>query len=334
MTLPSNHEQCQQAVRRVPKTARVAVLCGGLSAERDVSLRSGKNCYDALKRLGYENAVLIDVDRTIARRLEDGQIEYVFLALHGQYGEDGCIQGLLEWLGIPYTGNGVLASAITMDKDMTKRLLRESGLSVIPSASCFWREMDEDARQTFCEQVAKDLGFPMMIKPASGGSSVGMAKVERLEDLRPALENAAQFDAKLMAEAFVVGRDMTVGVVELAEGPRVTPILELRSKSASGWYDYEAKYTKGLTEFLLPAPLSDEMTAKIQRQTLAAHQAMGCRGVSRTDFVVCEDGRTFILEINTIPGMTDVSDLPAQARAMGIEYDALVDALLQTAAHA
>lgn len=310
--------------KQISKQTRVTVLCGGLSSEREVSLRSGKNCFEALQRLGYENAQLIDVDKTIAQRLIETQTEVAFLALHGKYGEDGCIQGLLEILDIPYTGNRVAASAITMDKDTTKKILRDAELPVIPSVT-----VQQNGRPDFALTAFEALQFPVMVKPANEGSSIGMSKVNTLTELQPALQTAVKYCPTILVEEFVAGKSITVGVIEQNGKPVATPILELRTKTE--WYDLEAKYTEGLTEFILPAELSEEVTQAIQKTTIQAHQAVGCKGVSRVDFVVAPDNTFYILEINTIPGMTNLSDLPAQAKAMGIGYDALVELILKTA---
>lgn len=312
-----------QATPVVTRSSKIAVLCGGLSSERDVSLRSGKNCHQALVRLGYENAVMMDVDRNIAQRLSEEKVEVAYLALHGKYGEDGTIQGLLEILGIPYTGNRVAASAITMDKDLTKRLLKEAGLPVIPSVTFNL----SNGRREF--SVAGKLRYPVMVKPLNEGSSIGMSKVNEEPALLGALQEAARYCSMVMVEEFVRGKSITVGVFDKDGKPVVTPILELRTKTE--WYDLEAKYTEGLTEFILPAELDETVTRRIQEATLAAHKAAGCYGMSRIDFVVDADNNFYILEINTIPGMTDLSDLPAQAKCMGVSYDELVECILKTA---
>jgi D-alanine-D-alanine ligase len=252
----------------------------------------------------------------------------VFLALHGKYGEDGSIQGLLEVLGIPYTGNGVAASAIAMDKDLTKRLLRESGLPVLPSITVEWTGENETL-EALRAKIVERVGFPAMVKPLNEGSSVGMSLVQEEASLEEAIKKAAQHQTRIMIERFFRGRDLTVGVVQKEGTSIATPILELRSKT--GWYDSEAKYTKGLTEFLLPAPLSEGLTRSVQNTSLSAHRVLGCHGVSRTDFVTDGEDAFYILEVNTIPGMTDLSDLPAQCQAMGIGYDELVELILQSA---
>ncbi|MCA9798988.1 MAG: D-alanine--D-alanine ligase [Cyanobacteria bacterium HKST-UBA04] len=311
---------------------RIAVLCGGMSSEREVSLRSGNNCLAALHRLGYTQARLIDMTADVATQLKDAQIELVYLALHGTYGEDGSIQGLLDIMGLPYTGNGVMASALTMDKVMTKRLLAQAGLPVLETAV-----VDAAAPMTATVKQVGALGFPVMVKPFAEGSSVGMSKVDKACDLPAAIETALSHSPYVMVEPFVSGPSLTVGVLDQMEAGQTvaTPILELRTKT--GWYDYEAKYTPGLTEFILPAELPEGLTRHIQAKSIEAHRACNCYGVSRVDWVVAEpvsdDSRVAILEINTIPGMTDLSDLPAQCAAMGMDYDTLVQTLLMSAVY-
>lgn len=292
---------------------KIGVLCGGMSSEREVSLRSGKNCYEALLRLGYENATLIDVDRNIVKNLTEKGIELAFIAMHGKYGEDGCIQGLLEILGIPYTGCGVKASAVCMDKEFTKRIVVSLGVPVIPTLV-----YDENT----------DYEYPVMVKPVSEGSSIGMSKANNKHELSNAVKDAEKYGTGVMIEKFLEGQSITVGVLDMDGKTIATPILELRVKN--GWYDYEAKYTKGLTEFILPAELSEQLTKEIQELSIKAHKAVEARGMSRVDFIVSR-GKPYMLEINTIPGMTDLSDLPAQAKAMGIEYDQLVEIILKSA---
>lgn len=307
-------------VPKIDKNARVAVLCGGMSSEAEVSKRSGKNCFEALKRLGYVNAELIYVDENIAQVLKDKNIEYAYIALHGKYGEDGCIQGLLEILKIPYTGCSVMSSAICMNKEYTKRIL--ATCPEIPLIkSVFVRKGDDVKEKT------KDLKYPLITKPVSEGSSFGMTKVNAPEELEKAYEEAVKYNADVLIEEFVNGFFVTVGVLENGGKPFATEILQIMTKTE--WYDFDAKYTKGLSEFILPANLSPEATAKIKDLAVKAHVTAGCSGVSRVDFMV--DGETpHFLEINTSPGMTDTSDLPAQALAIGIDYDTLVLSILNS----
>lgn len=303
------------------KNTKIGVLCGGLSSEREVSLRSGKNCLAALKRLGYENSEIIDVGRNIANVLQEKQIEIAYLALHGKYGEDGCIQGLLEILGIPYTGSGVKASSISMDKEFTKRILKTQGLPVIPS----------EVVNSFADLTGKDikLNYPLMIKPVAEGSSIGMKKVNNSGELEEAVKDAEKYNSGVMLEEYLDGKSITVGVLDKDGKTIATPILEFRTKTE--WYDFEAKYTEGMTEFILPAEINAKLTKEIQDLSIKAHIAVEARGMSRVDFVVTKDEKPFILEINTIPGMTDLSDLPAQSKAMGISYDELVNIILKSA---
>ena len=312
-----------QAPIKLTKETRIGVLYGGLSSERKVSLISGQNCHEALLRLGYQNAELIDVGHDIARVLAEKRIEVAYIALHGKFGEDGCIQGLLELMGLPYTGCRVAASAITMNKATTKSVLKDAGLPVIDSVVI-------KAGTVNGKPVDLAFGYPVMVKPINEGSSIGMSKVNQAADLKEALHTAFKYADEVMVEAYVPGKSLTVGVVEVDGEPKVTPILELRP-TQSEWYDLEAKYTEGGTEFILPAELSPAVTEAIQDATLKAHVAAGCRGMSRIDFVVDVQNRFYILEINTIPGMTPLSDLPAQAKAMGIGYDQLVECILKTA---
>lgn len=311
----------------VLKSHRIAVLCGGPSSEAEVSRRSGRNCYEALKRLGYSNTMLIELDTRLPQILAEEGIEVVFLALHGQYGEDGCIQGMLEILQIPYTGSRLQAMALTMDKHIAKCLLKEAGLPVLP-----WVTTTLDETEARHSLESEKLIYPLIVKPLSEGSSVGMSKVCIPKELPQALAAAQPYCERVLIEPFVTGKDLTVGVLQKGTEFLALPILELRSLSASGWYDYEAKYTPGLTEFILPAALPESESKRIQDLAVLAHQALGCYGVSRVDFVYdTERKQPFILEVNTIPGMTAVSDLPAQAEAFGMSYDDLVECILQTA---
>lgn len=306
--------------RKYSNNTKIAVLCGGLSSEREVSLRSGKNVYEALKRLGYTNAELIDVDKNIAKTLIDKNIEVAYNALHGKYGEDGCIQGTLELLGIEYTGCGVFASATCINKEYTKTVLRKYGLPLIKSV--FVRKGEDVVN------AVKDLKYPLMLKPVCEGSSIGMYKVNKPDELVELYNKSAQCNQDILIEEYIVGICATVGVLDNNNETFATEILELRPKNE--WYDYEAKYTKGMTEFILPAELSDEMTKSVKEKAIAAYKACECSGVSRVDFLI-SDGIPYILEINTSPGMTDTSDLPAQCSVMGISYDDLVLMILNNA---
>ncbi len=302
----------------VPKDAKVAVLCGGMSSEREVSLRSGKNILGALQRLGYKNAEIVDVSPTVAEDLKG--FEYAYNTLHGKYGEDGCIQGLLEIMKIPYTGCGVMSSAICMNKEYTKRVLRNSNVPLIKSV---YVHFNEDPVKKVME-----LEYPLMVKPVSEGSSYGMTKVICDGELYDAVTKARKYNKDVLIEEFIDGFFATVGVLEKDGKPFATEILEIRTKTE--WYDLDAKYTKGLSEFIVPAKgLSKEASDLTKQIAVEAHVLAGCSGVSRVDFMI-KDDKPYFLEINTNPGMTDVSDLPAQAKACGIDYDNLVLMILNS----
>jgi D-alanine-D-alanine ligase len=306
------------------KTKTIGVLMGGLSGEREVSLRSGRNCLRALESRGYR-VVPIDAGRDVARRLEEAGVEVAFLALHGRYGEDGTIQGLLEMMDIPYTGSGVLASALGMNKIAAKKVAASSGLPV-PT----WCEIDPaQPAAEVASRVERELGLPVMLKPVEEGSSLGVSKCASAAALESAIETGRAEFGPMFAERFIAGREITVGVLEREGRPKALPILELVPKHE--FYDYETKYTEGLTEFILPARLEPAVYAEAERVAEAAFAAVGCRGYARVDMMVDSAGVPWFVEINTLPGMTDTSDLPAQALAAGISYEDLVETILRTA---
>ncbi len=305
---------------KIDKKSKIAVLCGGLSSEREVSLRSGKNCFEALIRLGFFNTIMIDVNENIIQDLKTKNIDYVYNALHGKYGEDGCIQGLLEILKIPYSGCGVMSSAICMNKEYTKKILSTN--KDIPLINSVFIRKGENILS-----AVSNLKFPMMVKPVSEGSSFGMSKVENENELISAVKEAQKYNPDVLIEEYLVGICTTVGVLENDDEIFATEILELRPKNE--WYDYEAKYTKGMTEFILPAQISSDLTKHIKELAIKAHMLANCSGVSRVDFHIVNDV-PYVLEINTSPGMTDTSDLPAQAACMGIDYDTLVLLILNS----
>ena len=311
----------QNIVSKIDKNAKIAVLCGGMSSEAEVSMRSGKGCFDALQRLGYKNSEMIVVDKDIANKLKSGNFDYAFNALHGKYGEDGCIQGVLEILQIPYTGCGVMASSLCMNKEYTKRIL-STNKNIIMAKSAFIRKGDDLFEKT------KDLIYPLFVKPVSECSSFGMTKVDKAEDLKSAYETAIKYNDDVLIEEFIDGFFVTVGVLEKDGKAFATEILEIRPKTE--WYDFEAKYTTGMSEFICPARLSKEVTERVKQAAVEAFETAGCRSVSRVDFMM-KDDVPYVLEINTSPGMTVVSDLPAQAKAMDIDYDNLVQLILNSA---
>jgi len=306
------------------KTKTIGVLMGGLSGEREVSLRSGRNCLRALRARGYR-VVEVDALRDVGARLQEAGVEVAFLALHGRYGEDGTIQGLLEVMGIPYTGSGVLASALGMNKVAAKKVVSGSGL---PTPDYCEVGADESAADA-AARIETALGLPVMLKPVQEGSSLGVSKCKTTGELQSCLEAGIAEYGKMFAEAFILGTEITVGVIERDGRLEALPILQLVPKNE--FYDYEAKYTEGMTEFILPARLDPAVYEEAQRAAIAVFTAIGCRGYSRVDMMVDDKGVPWFVEVNTLPGMTELSDLPAQALAAGISYEELVETILLTA---
>jgi D-alanine-D-alanine ligase len=309
--------------QRVLKKKRIGVLWGGTSREREVSLRSGKNVLVALQRRGLD-AVGIDVDAEIARNLRNKKIEVAFVVLHGKPGEDGTIQGMLELMGIPYAGSGVLASALALNKLASKKIFCQEGITTPPYA--FLPRNDS----TSIPSLTKRLGLPLVIKPLEEGSSYGVAILHKSREIVPSLRKQHREYGDLLAEKFIPGMNATVGILGCGLTTRALPVLELVPKKE--FYDLEAKYTPGLTEFVIPARLPKRLYQELQDQALSAHHALGCHGFSRVDAIVdMKKGKAYILEVNTIPGMTNLSDLPAEAKAAGISYDDLVLEMLESA---
>lgn len=297
------------------------MLCGGKSRERDVSLRSGKRVYESLKKQGY-NAVLIDAKEDLIQQLKKQKVKIVFIALHGRFGEDGTVQGLLELYDIPYTGSGVLASALGMHKVAAKRIFQAKG---IPTPNFFEIDASSDIGKE-AERIQRVFPYPMVLKPVSEGSSLGVTIVKEGDNLEGILKAAVEEYKDVFVEEYVKGREVTVGIL----GEEALPILELVPKTK--FYDYKAKYTAGLTDFILPARLSPPLYKRTQEVALQAHRALGCRGFSRVDIIVGEDDHVpYVHEVNTIPGLTDLSDLPAEAAKAGISFDELVIRILNSA---
>src|SRR3990170_1658120 len=293
---------------------KVAVLMGGPSAEREVSLKSGAAVLAALKRRGVD-AHGMDAARDVLRKLEDGRFDRVFIALHGRLGEDGVIQGALEVLGLPYTGSGVLASALGMDKLRCKQLWQTVGIRT--------PEYYVLAPDTDPAGVGKWLGFPVVITPSREGSSLGITLVASSEQFRAAFEQAARYDSTVLAERYIRGQEITAAILEHQELPLI------RIETPRAFYDYEAKYLRDDTRYLCPSGLAPEQETEIRRLARLAFDALGCAGWGRVDFLVDEAGTAYVLEVNTVPGMTDHSLVPMAARAAGIDFDELVVRILE-----
>ena len=299
---------------KVESFGKVAVLMGGWSAEREVSLKSGKAVLEALLRSGVD-AIGIDVDRNIVSTLQAAAVDRVFNIVHGRGGEDGVIQGALETLGIPYTGSGVLASALSMDKLRTKLLWQGAGLPTPPF---------EVLREGFdSAQVVAKLGLPIMVKPAHEGSSIGMSKVNKLEELLPAWRQARQHDEVILAESWISGGEYTASIL----GREALPLIKLETNK--DFYDYDAKYVSNDTRYICPCGLDAAAEARYQALALQAFDALGSVGWGRVDMMLDAKGNPWLLESNTLPGMTDHSLVPMAAKAAGLSFDDLVLRILQ-----
>ncbi len=305
--------------------AHIGVLMGGQSAEREVSLRTGAAVHRSLVRRGYD-AVAIDVGPTLFQDLREQKIAVAFLALHGPGGEDGAIQGFLETLGIPYTGSGVQASAIGMHKVTTKTLLAVADIPV-PAGTVVKRGKTVSSAALL--RRAK-LRWPVVVKPASQGSTIGVTIVRKPSQWREALALAHRYDTDAMVEAYIPGHEVTVSIIGRRHAaPLVLPAVEI--VAPGGFYDFAAKYEKGKTQYLCPAPLSAAVTREIRKLALRTYEVLGCEGAARVDFRITPRGRPFVLEINTAPGMTETSLLPMAAAKATIEYDELTERILESA---
>jgi len=311
----------------IQELGKVGVLLGGRSAEREVSLMSGNGVLQALRAKGVDAHPFDPAERSLAD-LAAEKFDRVFIALHGRYGEDGSLQGALELLGIPYTGSGVMASSVGMDKVATKLIWLMHGVStpnyvVIDS----FESPDLEAK---LDGVVADLGLPLIVKPPLEGSTIGITKVTRREDLQAAVDLARQFDKVVLAEQFIQGREFSVPVLGTGADARALPIVEI--VAPEGNYDYQNKYFTDDTQYHCPAPLDAATTQAIQREVEKAYRALGCEGWSRIDVLLrASDNRPFLLEVNTSPGMTGHSLVPMAARAEGTSYEDLCVAILRSA---
>lgn len=302
------------------KGMKVAVLLGGMSVERDVSLRTGAAVAKALRGLGYD-VVEIDAQKDLPARLLEQQVQVAFVALHGRYGEDGSVQGLLESMFIPYTGSGVLASSVGMEKVFTKQIFIGHGIPT-PQHEAF-----RSARDALARIDDLPFPFPVVVKPSREGSSVGVHICKTREQYHAAVEDAGQYAGTILVEQFIKGREVQGAVLD-DEALGAIEIVPARE-----FYDYEAKYQSGSgTKYLFPAPLPPDQYARVNEVCLAAHRALGCSGATRSDLIVTEKGEVFILEVNTLPGMTETSLLPKIAAGRGIDFAQLCERLLLGAA--
>jgi D-alanine-D-alanine ligase len=301
----------------------VALLSGGRSAEREVSQKSGEQVYQALNKNKY-TIRRYDPRDDLARLIAEAEeIDVALIILHGRYGEDGTIQGLLELLDIPYHGSGVLGSALGINKILSKRLYEHAGLPVSPYLVLDRADPNGQAK------VQEVLGFPVVVKPEHEGSSIGLSIVDEASKLKPALKLAGEYDRLVLVEKYLEGTEITGAVLGNLH-PQALPLVEIIPGENYEFFDYEAKYKPGATEEICPARLSEELTKKAQNYAVKAHQALRCRGYSRTDMIVSND-EVYILETNTIPGMTATSLYPQAAAAAGISFSELLDRLIELA---
>lgn len=288
---------------------KVAVLLGGRSAEREISLQSGHAVLDALRRGGVDAYPFDPAEQALEELLHQG-FNRAFIALHGRFGEDGTIQGVLEWLGLPYTGSGVMASALAMDKWRTKLIWQATGI-----LSPRYELLQADSN---FEQVAETLGLPLIVKPAREGSTIGLSKVHHKQDLAAAYQLAAQHDGLVLAEEFIAGTELTVAIL----GETSLPVVKI--EIAGELYDYQAKYFSNETKYFCPSGLPEELESLIRNQALRAYQMLGCQGWGRVDLILSQTNQFYFLEANTSPGMTSHSLVPMAARTAGISFENLV----------
>ena len=304
---------------------KIIVVCGGPSTEAEVSRRTGKAIADALKSKNY-NVELLELNpQTFAQTIREKNCDIVFNAVHGKYGEDGLIQGTLDMLKIPYTGSGVLAAALTMDKVATKHFLNSAQISTPKFA--IYREVDR--RDELASEIENKFGLPVVIKAASQGSSIGVTIVEKSDEIAEAIENAFTYGDEILVEEFIRGRELTVAVMGNEDEADALPVIEITT--TTGRYDYKTKYTKGMSTHICPAQISDELTAQVQKLAVDAFKVCKCSGVARIDVMLSDKNIPYVIEINSVPGMTETSLVPDAARAAGIDFPELCEKILALA---
>jgi D-alanine-D-alanine ligase len=307
---------------KLNSSLKIAVLMGGPSSERDISLKSGKAVVEALREAGLK-VVAVEINEDVEEKLEEARVDMVFLALHGKYGEDGTVQEILDRWGIDYTGSGVEASRTAFDKIASKQVFLKEGIAT--PAFCVLERGDEAEKPGSRFSFPPLIKNPLVVKPAREGSTIGISIVGREEEYPTALNKAFQYDERILVEEYLDGREVTVGILDGSP----LPVIEILPRRE--FFDFEAKYTKGLTDFNVPAPLPPALYRETQALALKAHRALGCRGMSRVDMKVNSSGKSYVLEVNTIPGMTPLSLLPRAARAAGISFPHLCCRLIEIA---
>jgi D-alanine-D-alanine ligase len=306
---------------------KIGVLIGVKSTEKEIAMKTAKNIISALKVKGYEFCE-IPIDENIVENIKREKIDVAIISAHGLYGEDGTIQGLLELLGIPYVGSGVLASALALNKVMAKKIFLFHKIPTPKWIEISKKDMETKDLEKILENI-KELKKPWIVKPSNQGSTIGLSVANNKDELIKALEHAFKFDQYILIEEFIKGKEITASIYDV-ENTICLPLIEIIPKT--GFYDYQTKYTPGLSEHIIPARLSEETYKKAQELGVLAHQALGCRHLSRVDMIVEEDTQNiYVLEVNTIPGMTETSLYPESAKAFGIEFPDLIDSFIKSA---
>ena len=308
---------------RKQKHKKIGVLAGGISSEREISLKTGKNIFESLKRSEYD-ALFIDMKEDFMDKVRS--IDIAFLALHGRYGEDGTVQGLLELLKIPYTGSGVLSSAVVLDKILSKKIFLSEDIPTPPfiELDLNYSVLDIDSLK---RDIIKKTGYPLVVKPNSGGSTIGISTVYDESQLKDGILMAAEYDKKVLLEKYIKGRELTAGIIGLQTV--MLPVIEIEPES--GFFDFESKYTSDLTRYIVPADIDIKTAENIMEISVNCHRTLGCSGISRVDFILDSNNTPYVLEINTMPGMTSTSLVPKAANAAGISFDFLVEIILDSA---
>lgn len=310
------------------KDKKIVVVMGGPSTEAEVSRRSGTAILNALLSKGY-NAVGMELDPVnFANQIKEEKAEFVFNALHGKYGEDGVLQGTLEMMGIPYTGSGVMAASLTINKVATKHMFKAAGIAT-PHFKAYYRYQHR-TRDLFSE-IMQEFRLPMVVKASSQGSSIGVMIVESESELEKALSDAFRYDNEILVEEFIRGRELTVAVWGDEQQREVLPVIEITTET--GRYDYETKYKAGASKHIIPARLDAEITDSIKNMAGLAFDVCGCRGIARIDFMLGWSGQPYAIEVNTVPGMTETSLVPDAGRAIGLEFPDLCEKLLLMAGY-
>ncbi len=307
------------------KQDKIVVVMGGPSTEAEISRQTGTAILKALQAKGYMAEGLELDPPNFAEQIKKSGCSIVFNALHGKYGEDGILQGTLDMLGIPYTGSGVLAAAVTMDKAASKRVFLGAGISTPRSRTYHRYEM----KRNLAAEITGEFSIPVVVKAVSQGSSIGVVIVEKAAELEHALTEAFQYNDEVLVEEFIQGKELTVAVWGNEEKKQAFPVIEITT--TSGRYDYESKYTKGASTHIIPARVSDKLTEEIQALAVRTFTACGCRGVARVDMMLSEAGVPYVIEVNSVPGMTELSLVPDAGRAMGIEFPELCEHILEMA---